>query len=368
MNTAYEEYEFAVTRCFHREKKRELLERFGTPQEFIGEKDDRIVEAGIIDKNELMSFRQEYSSPRTKENYRSFFADQLNGITFLYDGDFPEQLKHVSNPPVALFIRGSLPEPGEKLVAMVGARRCSDYGRLMSEKIAGDLAENGFSVVSGMALGVDGYSHRGCLAHGGRTYAFLGCGTDICYPPSNRDIYEQIPYHGALISEFPRGMAPTKQSFPDRNRLISGMSGAVLVIEARERSGSLITADMALDQGKDVYALPGRITDPLSAGANRLIWQGAGIIRSSEAIVAQLKMEDASFEMNDLEEEMKKLNLEKDEMVVYSCFDFCAKSIDEVQKVTGMTLLELLNVVVNLCNKGYLKEVFMNHYVRNVPV
>ena len=367
MNTAFEEFEFATTKCFLRDQKRELLQIFDRPSEFMASSDERILKYQVIDKEELTAFRRESVSEKAKEKYRRFF-DEGNKLVFIYDKDFPPQLRHISSPPVALFIKGTLPDKDEKLVAMVGARRCNDYGRLMSEKIAKDLAKNGFSVVSGMAYGIDGYSHRGCIAAGGRTYAFLGSGTDICYPPSNRDIYEQIPQHGALISEFPPGMEPTKQSFPDRNRLISGMSGAVLVMQARERSGSLITADMALDQGKDVYALPGMITDPLSSGTNRLIWQGAGIIRSSEALIAQLKMEDASFEIEDLDEEMEKLNLEKDEMVVYSCFDFYAKSIDEVQKETGMTLLMLLRIVAALCCKGYLKEVFMNHYVRNIPV
>ncbi len=368
MNRSFDEFAFAVTKCIDRSEKRALLTAFKTPAVFLGETDKTILGMDIIKKESLSILREEYGSRLMAERYRAYFSDPLNGISFIYDEDFPVALRHIHNPPVALFVRGRLPDKKERLIAMVGARRCSGYGRLFSEKIGKELAENGFSVVSGMAMGIDGYSHRGALMAGGKTYAFLGSGTDICYPACNRDIYEQIPHSGALISEFPPGTGPLKQNFPDRNRLISGISESVLVIEARERSGSLITADLALDQGKDVYALPGRITDPLSAGTNRLIWQGAGMIRSSESLIMALKMEEEPLVSEELEQALSELNLEKDEMVVYSCFDFYAKSIDEVQKETGMTLLMLLRIVAALCCKGYLKEVFMNHYVRNIPV
>lgn len=359
-----EEYTFAKTRCFTRGKKRKLLQVFSDVTEFISSDDKKILSFEIVNEKELEFFRTELTSLKTKECYRRF-TEAGYSYVMNYDSDFPESLKYIHEPPSVLFYNGTLPAPDEKMVAMVGARRCTAYGRVMAGKIAVELAEKGYSVVSGMAYGVDGFSHRGALEAGGKTYAVLASGIDICYPKTNRDIYDQIPSHGAVISEFAPGTEPLPEFFPDRNRLISGLSGTVVVVEARERSGSLITADFALDQGRDVYALPGKITDPLSAGCNRLIWQGAGIIRSPESFVEELSLGLQPDSEVMIDDSLKKLKLEKEEMVVYSSFDFCAKSIDEVQNECGMTLLEILGIVSGLCQKGYLREVFLNHYVRN---
>lgn len=361
MNT--EEFAFASTRHFTRGKKRKLLEIFNDVQGFLNASDKKILSYEIVTEEELKAFHKEVPSLKMQEAFRRF-TEAGYRLTMVYDKDFPEQLRYIHEPPVALFYNGTLPECTEKLVAMVGARRCTAYGRVMSAKVASDLAKHGYSVVSGMAYGVDGHSHRGALEGGGRTYAFVASGIDICYPEANRDIYEKIPEHGAVISEFAPGTQPLPEFFPDRNRLISGLSQTVLVIEARERSGSLITADFALDQGKDVYALPGKITDPLSAGCNKLIWQGAGIIRSSEALIEELELGEAGGDIV-LDDELKKLDLTKEELMVYSAFDYNAKSIDEVQSECSMTLLEVLGIVSSLCQKGYLREVFLNNYVRN---
>ena len=359
-----EEYIFASTRIFTRAKKRKLLEIFPSVADFLSASDPAVQQLDIVSGDELQNFKRELSSLKTKESFRRF-KDKGYRLVMNYEDDFPEQLRYIHQPPVALFYNGTLPAPGEKLLAMVGARRCSAYGRVMAGKIACDLALHGYSVVSGMAYGIDSYSQRGALEGGGKTYAFVASGLDICYPETNRDLYQNIPEHGAIITEFSLGTQPLPEFFPDRNRLISGLSSAVLVIEARERSGSLITADFALDQGRDVYALPGKITDPLSSGCNKLISQGAGIIRSSESLIEELEISNNTDPAIIIEPEIKDSGLSPEEAKVYSAFDFNSKSIDEVQAECGLTLLEILGIVSSLTEKGFLKEVFLNHYVRN---
>lgn len=192
----------------------------------------------------------------------------------LVDNNYPALLREIFDPPAALFYRGKL-EPEEAAVAVVGTRRCSGYGRMVAESLGRELAEAGITVVSGLARGVDTAAHRGALAGGGRTVAVLGTGLDLCYPSENARIMEEIAAKGAVITEFPCGMSCQAWHFPVRNRIIAGLSRAVVVVEAKERSGALITADIALEQGREVMAVPGNITSPLSRGPNQLIKQGA---------------------------------------------------------------------------------------------
>ncbi|MQN01436.1 MAG: DNA-protecting protein DprA [Lachnospiraceae bacterium] len=360
----FEEFAFASTKLFSRGRKRKLLKIFSDVNGFLNASDKKILAFDIIDEKELFAFKDELKSPALKESFRRF-SDKGFDLVMNYQSGFPETLKYIHEDPVALFYCGTLPEPEEKVVAMVGARRCSAYGRVMAGNIAECLAKSGYSVVSGMAYGIDAYSHRGALDGGGKTYAFLGCGLDICYPESNRTLYRDIPKGGAVFSEYAPGTQPLAAYFPDRNRLISGLSKAVCVIEAREKSGSLITADFALDQGRDVYALPGKVTDPLSCGCNRLIAQGAGIVTSPEALACELEFGPHAAELSVNQISEKTPDLAADELKVFKSFDFNAKGIDEVQDECGLTLLELLGIVSSLCQKGYLREVFLNHYVRN---
>ena len=182
-----------------------------------------------------------------------------------------------------------MPEPEKKMAAIVGARACSSYGKEMAEYFARGLAKEGVGIVSGMARGADGIAQRAALSAGGYSVAVLGCGVDICYPEENRPLYERLWENGCILSEYPPGTLPHSRLFPPRNRIISALSDLVLVIEAREKSGTLITVDMALEQGKDVFAVPGRITDTCSRGCNRLIGNGAGIAVSVAQLLQELQ-------------------------------------------------------------------------------
>ena len=207
---------------------------------------------------------------------------------FREEADYPRRLRQIRSAPRRIFVGGRLPDAQTASGAVIGARKCSSYGREMARLYASALAAAGVQIVSGMAAGIDGIAQRAALSVGGSSVAVLGCGTDVCYPAENRDLYEQLLQKGTILSEYSPGTPPAACYFPARNRIISALADLILVIEARERSGTLITVDFALDQGKDVYALPGRITDGQSMGCNRLIRQGAGIALTPEDILEAL--------------------------------------------------------------------------------
>ena len=204
---------------------------------------------------------------------------------------FPSGLKNISDYPFGIYYKGSLPPEQMLLVAVVGARACDAYGRVNAQRIGEALAGGGVCTVSGMAAGIDGHVLSAASLAGGKCCAVLGCGPDICYPPSHAMLYDRLCREGCVISEHPCGTPPLKAHFPARNRIISGLSKVTVVVQARERSGSLITADHALDQGREVYAVPGRTCDQLSTGCNRLIQSGAGVVVSAESFLSILKSE-----------------------------------------------------------------------------
>ena len=204
------------------------------------------------------------------------------------DAEYPVGLREVPDAPETLRVRGRLRDDDALAVAIVGARRATFYGLDVAERLAADLAARGVTVVSGLARGIDAAAHRGALRVGGRTIAVLGSGADVIYPPEHRTLAAEIAEHGALISQFAPGTPPLPQNFPARNRVIAALSLAVVVVEAAERSGSLITARVAAELGREVLAVPGRITTPESRGANRLIQDGAGVAMGWEDVIAVL--------------------------------------------------------------------------------
>lgn len=206
-----------------------------------------------------------------------------------FEKEYPERLRNIPDAPAGLYARGRLPVKKEVTVAVVGARDCSDYGKYVAEHLGTFLGQNGVTVVSGMARGIDGISQWAALEAGGTSIGVLGCGVDICYPAGNRTLFQRLLEQGTIFSEYPPGTPPRAMNFPARNRIVSGLADAVVVVEARSKSGTLITVDMALEQGKEVFVVPGRVTDRLSDGCNKLIKQGAGILLSPEELLEELK-------------------------------------------------------------------------------
>ena len=213
--------------------------------------------------------------------------------TFCNADDFPARLLSIPDPPFGLFYRGSLPDQNVPAVAVIGARKCSEYGHCMAKKFAQELGKRGVNIISGMALGIDGVSQRATLEVGARSYGVLGCGVDVVYPKSNQPLYEQLIACGGVLSEYPIATEPKPMLFPPRNRIISALSDVVLFVEARELSGTLITVDMALEQGREVYVVPGRCTDNLSCGCNMLLRQGASVALCAEDIISDMGWEQS---------------------------------------------------------------------------
>ena len=285
------------------------------------------------------------------------------GFVSLEQMTYPEKLRHIPNPPYALYYVGKLPEEDRKSVAIVGARMRSAYGGEVALELGKALASHGIQVVSGLAKGIDRDAHQGALNGYGDTYGVLGCGVDICYPSSNRYLYNQIIENGGIISEYPPGTDPSPKQFPARNRIIAGLCNCVVVVEAKEKSGSLITADFAIEQGKDVYAVPGRISDTLSQGCNQLIKQGAGAIVSIEDFLSDLEV---LSEISCVQMDFRKNLLEKDERLVYSLTDFRPIGVSILVEKTGISISRLLEILERLESLGLIKETFTNYYIRTL--
>ncbi|MBU1998753.1 MAG: DNA-processing protein DprA [Candidatus Omnitrophota bacterium] len=209
-------------------------------------------------------------------------------IVTIKDALYPENLKQIYDPPPVLYIKGNLSADDNLSVAVVGSRAATYYGLSCAERISGDLSRSGLTVVSGMARGIDTASHRGALKSGGRTLAVMGSGFNHIYPKENQGLIQEIAASGAVVSEFPINIRPTKMNFPRRNRIISGLSLGVVVIEAARNSGALITSEFALEQGRDVFAVPGRIDSPNSSGTNKLIQEGAKLVKDASGIIEEL--------------------------------------------------------------------------------
>ena len=206
----------------------------------------------------------------------------------LWDKDYPALLKHISDAPVILFYRGEFKVQHQKSIAIVGTRNPSTYGRTVTTDLVRQLVGRGITIISGMARGIDSIAHQVAIRSGGETLAVLGCGVEQCYPPENRELYQEIPRHGAILSEYFVGTGPDAINFPKRNRIISGLSLGTVVIEAGERSGALITAFNALNQNREVFAIPGNISSPKSHGCNLLIKQGAKLVQNVDDILEEI--------------------------------------------------------------------------------
>jgi DNA processing protein len=252
---------------------------------------------------------------------------------------YPSLLTELHDPPAVLHVRGDVQILTEPAVAVVGARSCSPYGAQVARGLARELAGAGAVVVSGLARGIDGEAHRGALEAGGRTVAVLGCGIDRDYPQSHADLAGRIRASGAVVSEYPPGIEPAPWRFPARNRIIAGLCAATVVVEARERSGALITADFALELGRDVFAVPGEITSLLSAGTNDLLRQGAAPLLGAEDALSALGLENGARRLPPLSPAAGQ---------VLRLLADGARDADEVARSSGRTTAEVAAVLVEL--------------------
>ena len=275
--------------------------------------------------------------------------------------DYPSLLRQIPAAPPVIFVRGGFEPVDQWAVAIVGTRRLSAYGRLVAHDLATGLARNGITIVSGLARGIDGVAHRAALEADGRTIAVMGCGIDRVYPPEHRDLAHAIVAgQGAIVTDFPLGTEPSSANFPARNRLISGLSLGVLVIEAGERSGALITARFALEQDREVFAVPGNVNSPVSVGTNRLIQQGAKLVMGVEDILEELNLRMAS------EQAAAQVVLpdSAEEAALLSQLSTQPLHVDDLGRLTGMPSYLISSTLTLMELKGMVQQVGGMNYVR----
>lgn len=340
-------------------KKIALLSKyFQTPKGIYYASENELKSIPGLTAEEINEILLSKDKNRVIETYAKLIDKGIYFVT-TEDCNYPKHLRNIYNPPSCLYVKGSLPSNEQKMIAIVGARNCSDYGRSMAEHFAMELAGHGFAVVSGLAAGVDSYAHKGALKARGKTYGVLGSGVDICYPIENFNLYMQMQESGGILSEYGPGSSPKTYNFPMRNRIISGMSDGVLIIEAKEKSGSLITVDYGLEQGKNIYSLPGRVFDSLSMGCNNLIKQGAKLVTNVNDI-----LEDFNLNCENSNKELKKNDklLETREKIVYACLSFIPKHINDIACETGIGIGELASILLSLELKNYIMQIRKNYY------
>lgn len=351
------------------------LEKIGSPRML-----HELVQTGELSKRlgrryekkaiQIERFTQGYD---VTGEYEKMLEKGIRFVTVSEEG-YPRRLAEISNCPYGIYYAGKMPEERYGSVAVIGARECSEYGRHMAKLFGEQLAEAGIQVISGMARGIDGIGQQAALCGGGYSLGVLGCGVDICYPRENRRLYEELIDKGGVCAEYPPGIEPRSLLFPLRNRIISALSDAVLVIEARERSGTLITVDMALDQGKEVYAVPGRATDLLSEGCNRLIRQGAGLVASPQELLAELSglgNQTLACHTKQPYRQQELIFLEGRQKELLQLLDYQPQSVQvlqakyEEQYGRHMTIPELLHELLQLCVNEHAKQVSGSYFMRS---
>lgn len=295
------------------------------------------------------------------------------------DAEYPQILKTIHAPPHRLYINGSLKEEDSNAVGIVGSRRATRYGLEMAERLAFDIASYGVTVVSGMARGVDSAAHSGALKARGRTIAVMGSGHGHIYPPENKDLYAKIARNGAVITEFEDAMEPLAWNFPIRNRIISGLSLGLIVVEAARNSGALITADYALEQGREVFSVPGKISSATSSGTNELIKDGAKLIQTADDVLEELKLHKVQAVSADIKDLIdgkisKKTrayvynSLTDDEKKVYKILSDEPVYIDDVVEDSKVEPGRIAKVLLSLQIKRIIKELPGKNFVRTENV
>ncbi|HHT87771.1 MAG TPA: DNA-protecting protein DprA [Clostridiales bacterium] len=358
-------------------KIKAIIEYFGSPEDAYYASDHAMEEMMRTLNNEGIRFTKRNLDAvllrkdlgMVKKNMEYIQKQSIKYLTML-DESYPGKLRNIYDPPFLLYYKG-VPLPDDKrVISIVGARECSVYGRETAKYLAGALANEGIVIISGLARGIDSYAHIGALAAEGVTYGIMGCGIDICYPVENINLYMDMQANGGIISEYGPGVNPLAYHFPMRNRIISALSDGIVVIEAKEKSGSLITVDLGLEQGKNIYAVPGRITDKLSAGCNNLIKMGAKPVTSPQDILEDFPGYDSIMQKVSSQPDQIKLTglLSSEEQAVYDIIDLSPKHIEELICLTGFEMGKLMEYLLSLELKDLIYQPVKNRYTRNVKL
>jgi len=332
-----------------------LLDRFQTPEAVFQASMKELLEVEGLGVKVASEIRKGPSEQAVKNELSSLEKSGGRIIT-LEDEAYPPRLRDIYDPPALLYLKGELNKEDELAVSIVGSRKTTPYGRWITEKISQTLVRYGVTIVSGMARGVDSVAHWGAISGGGRTLAVLGCGVDVVYPPENRNLFSKIIEQGAVLSEFPMGSPPEGGHFPKRNRIISGLSMGVVVVEAGPDSGSLITANFALEQGREVFAIPGNVGAGGSRGTNRLIKDGAKLVESSEDILEEI-LPQWKREKERIEEvKPRGPELSEEEKVLYEMLGETPLHIDAMIRESKFEPGKVSSLLLNLELKGVISQ------------
>lgn len=338
-----------------------ILEHFGDPHTALNAPIQAFMNINGLTQKTAERCMQLASIPVDKEIEK---LEKVDGfLVTIKEIDYPSNLRNIPDPPPVLFVRGDIREEDRFSVAIIGTRSPSEYGKSMAYKISRDLAKRGLTIISGGARGIDTIAHRAALDAGGRTIAVLGCGVDVAYPYENKKLFEDISRSGAIISEYVPGTKPDAWRFPVRNRIVSGMSIGVLVVESKVNGGAMITANLALDQGRDIWAMAGPADSVVSQGPHRLIKDGAKLVESAEDI-----LEDLGIAKDASNEETMKLpsNLSDEQKLLVRALSLQPKHIDDIIaecKLTpalassNLTLLEMMGLVRRVPGNSYVRVV-----------
>ncbi len=348
-----------------------LVQAFGSPEAVLAASTDTLIASGNVNAS-LAQALQRGPDHQTQQDInrelKTLERLRLSVVTCL-DSDYPPRLRNIPDPPPLLFVSGALARVDHNAVAIVGARRATAAGRLLTEEFSRDLASAWFTIVSGLARGVDAAAHRGAMAAGGRTVAVLGCGIDRTYPPEHQSLRKQIESNGAVVAELPLGSYPHGYHFPRRNRIISGMCLGVVVTEAAVQSGSLITARLAAEQGREVFAVPGFVKAENSRGPNGLIKQGAKLVENVQDIIDELLPQlDSPFR-----ERLKarapqpvepRPPVGKEEATLYNMLSFEPTHIDDLITKSGLPAADVAALLLSMELKNFIRQLPGRSYLR----
>lgn len=336
-----------------------LFDRFGSPADAWRSTEKQLVTVGGFtpDGARELVLRRRAINPEAE---MAFLEKKEVSFLSYSDPGYPDLLKKIFDPPPGLFVKGELTGSGMQAVAIVGSRRATRYGLAVAEKLAGELAGSGVTVVSGLARGIDTAAHQGALAAGGRTAAVLGCGVDVGYPAANRKLKDEIVMAGAVISEFPLQTTPQPWHFPIRNRIVSGLSSGVVIVECAEKSGALITADFALEQGREVMAVPGNITSEMSRGPNMLIRQGARPVENAGDVLEELGL-DRLFRV--ARPDAPAVRVSPEEEAVNNTLSNDPVTLDHIVERSGLAAQKALAALTFLEMKGFARQLPGRLYV-----
>lgn len=342
--------------------RHKLLSIYETPFELFEHLKEQDLNCLSIPCKTIQNLIQSRNMERIQKSYDMLEKRGIRVVT-LADEEYPKRLMQIYDVPGVLYVKGQLPDEDCPTIAIVGARECTNYGKEIATYFARHLSEAGVQIVSGLARGVDRYAHEGAVNNLGGTYAVLGCGIDICYPRENINLYMEIEKQGGILSEYPPGYQPLQGNFPMRNRIISGLADGILLVEARKKSGSLITMEYGLDQGKNIYACPGRITDSLSYGTNHIIQMGGKLVLEPSDI-----LEDFGLDVIRLRQEKPDLSLlDSNEKSIYELLSLMPKHVEEILSESHKKVDQVTQLLLQLQLKGLIKEIAGNYYSKTFP-